>query len=99
VAWPPRVPVQVCGVGGVGALAGGLTACCLWVRVVPRSGSVGLVWGGQHLFMALRCGNDMTKLLWRVADSKAALRGGVVVVDLSCQGTCGQSVHSCICFV
>jgi hypothetical protein len=53
----------VCG-WRVSALTGGLTACCLWVRVVPRSGSVGLVWGGQHLFMALRCGNDMTKPLW-----------------------------------
>lgn len=53
--WPG--PIQACG-GGPSALAGWLAACCLWVRVVPRSGSVGLVWGGQHLFMALGYGNE-----------------------------------------
>jgi hypothetical protein len=32
--------------GALSALAGGLTACCLWVRVIPRSGfcRVGLGW-------------------------------------------------------
>ena len=60
VAWPPRWPIQVCGVAGSGALASGPSACCGLGYAVPRSGSVGLVGGGQHLFMVRGCGHNMT---------------------------------------
>lgn len=84
-----------------GQCTGWLSACCFWVRVVPRSGSVGLVWGGQHLFMALRCRNDMAKPLWggTVSENLFWLSAGVVVVYLSGQGRCGQCPHKYFCFL
>ncbi len=46
--------------GGFKTLAGGPSSCCGWVLAVPRAGFVGLVVGGQHLFMVPGDGYDMT---------------------------------------
>jgi hypothetical protein len=46
--------------GGFKSLAGGPSACCKWVYLVPRFDSVGWVVGGQHLFMVRGHGYNMT---------------------------------------
>jgi hypothetical protein len=45
---------------GLKTLASGPSGCCDWGYAVPRSGSFGLVVGGQHLFMVLGGVHDMT---------------------------------------
>jgi hypothetical protein len=90
--WPPRWPIPVCG----------WQAQCSgwWAHRLLFMGAGGssfrfcrLVWDGQHPFMALRCGNDMTKPLGcgTVSEGRFWLHGGVVVVYLSGQRRCGQS--------
>lgn len=76
VAWPPRWPIQVCGVAGSGSWLAGPPPTEGWVYAVPRSGSVGLVVGGQHQFMVLGCGHKMTSpTLARNSFWRAPLRG------------------------
>jgi hypothetical protein len=48
--WPPRRPIQVCGLRVKPWLVG-LPPAEGWVHALPRSGSVGLARRGQHLFM------------------------------------------------
>ncbi len=61
MAWPPRWPLQVCGVAGSSPWLVGLPrAVAGFVRfLVPLR--AGLVGGGQHLFMGMGCRYDMMK--------------------------------------
>jgi hypothetical protein len=82
--------------GGFGVLAGGPPARCGWGYAVPRSGSVGLVVDGQHLFMVRGSGYNMMKpaLARKVSWSAAPGRmGGAVPVHLSCQRGRGHCPH------
>jgi hypothetical protein len=94
--WPGRRGgLFRCVGGGLSALAGGLTACCLWVRVVPRFGSVGLVWGWPtpvHGF-AVRERHDEASLVRNGLGRPLLVARGVVVVYVSGQGRCGQCPH------
>ena len=47
--------------GGFKTLAGGPSACCGLGYTVPRSCSVGLAVGSQHLFMVRGSGDHMTQ--------------------------------------
>ena len=60
MAWPPRWPIQVCGVAGSGPWLVGPPRAVYWVNAVPRSGSVGLGVRVQHQFMVRSNGYYMT---------------------------------------
>jgi hypothetical protein len=72
-----------------------------WVYAVPRSGSLGLVGGGQHLFMVRGGGYSMTspilvrKFLGRLLPSRQGSFGFSV-----CPAKRGvDSVHTYVCFM
>jgi hypothetical protein len=85
--------------GGFKALAGGPSACCGLGYTVPRSGSVGLVGGGQHLFMFRGSGDHMTQpILVQTFLEGCSLVSGELGCSV-CPAKGGvDTVHTYVCF-
>ena len=87
--------------GGFKTLASGPSVCCGLGFAVPRSGSVGLVGGGQHQFMVRGSGRDMTSLMLirKFLGKLLPLRhGSFGALGLSCQRGRGQCPHIYLLF-
>jgi hypothetical protein len=97
--WPGRRGgLFRCVGGGFRVLAGGPSACCVWVYAVPRSGSVCLVVDGQHLFMVRGCGHNMTSptLVRKPSWGSSHASQELYVLGMSCQSSCGHCPHLCL---